>query len=236
MISQLKKQQILAMYDLIPDVMFWIKDLDGVFVHANQSFVEHVGAASLNQVVGACDADFSPQALAQQYIADDQKVLQGQAVTDRLEVNLTDNGETAWFTTSKRPLYGQNGQIIGSYGISHHLEKTSVALHGVQVLKQPIELIRSRFSEDLCISEIARSAHLSVSALERRFKKYLSRTPIQYLADVRLENARRALIESNLAIADVAFESGFADASYFSRRFKRKFGVLPSEFRNQYKR
>jgi len=82
---------------------------------------------------------------------------------------------------------------------------------------------------------LAKISHLSISALERRFKKYLSKTPKQYIIDVRLEHARRLLVETTLPIALVAEQSGFVDASYFSRRFKRKFAVLPSEFRAEYR-
>ena len=172
--------------------------------------------------------------MAKQFIEDDKRVLLGRSVTDRLEMNLGEQSEIAWFSTSKRPLRGLNGQIIGSYGVSRHLEKTSVALAGVEALRAPVAYIRAHFADNVSLQELADHAHLSISALERRFKKYLSKTPLQYLADVRLENARRLLVETNLPIAVVADESGFRDASYFSRRFKRKFSLLPREFRIQH--
>jgi len=226
--------QLLAMYDLLPDVLFWLKDHSGLFVHANQSFIEHVGAASLSQVLGRTDYDFSPPHIAKQFVEDDKRVLKGEQVTDRLEMNFTEQGDLAWFTTSKRPLLNQEGLIVGSCGISRHLEKTSVALLGVEALRVPVDYIRLHFADDISLHDLATHSHLSISALERRFKKYLSRTPLQYLTDVRLENARRLLIETNLPIAEIAYESGFKDASYFSRRFKRKFSSLPRSFRNEH--
>jgi len=103
--------QLLAMYDLLPDVLFWLKDHQGVFVHANQSFVEHVGMANLAQILGKTDYDFSPPHIAKQFVEDDKRVLKGEQVTDRLEMNLTGQGGLAWFTTSKRPLLNQGGVI-----------------------------------------------------------------------------------------------------------------------------
>ncbi len=233
-LSSLDKQLMKA-YDLLPDVLFWVKNMQGQVVHANSSFIEHVGAHGLEQVIGKNDFDFSPSHLAKQFVEDDKRVLRGELVSDRLEMNLDSKQQLAWFTTSKRPWYNGRGEVVGSYGISRHLEKTSIAQSGVEALREPVEYIRAHFARDISLQELAAHAHLSISALERRFTKYLSRTPLQYLTDVRLENARRLLVETNLTIADVAFDSGFKDASYFSRRFKRKFSMLPREFRLAHK-
>jgi transcriptional regulator GlxA family with amidase domain len=75
---------------------------------------------------------------------------------------------------------------------------------------------------------------LSISALERRFKKYLRQTPTQFINEVRLENARRLLIETNIAIATIANDTGFADHSYFSRQFQKLFDRSPSAFRQEH--
>jgi len=72
---------------------------------------------------------------------------------------------------------------------------------------------------------------LSISALERRFKKYLDKTPRRFLVEIRLEQARRMLVEGDTPIANVAFGAGLSDHSYFTQQFRRFFGLLPSEFR-----
>lgn len=203
-------------------------------MHANTLFIEHIGLRSLEQAIGLSDYDFTSRALAKQYVEDDKRVLRGQLVTDRLEMNALENGEVAWFTTSKRPLKNRGGEIIGSYGITRHLEKTSIALTGVVALKAPVEYIRKHYMRPIRLQDLAHVSHLSVSALERRFKKHLSKTPKQYITDVRLEYARRLLVETTLPIALIAEQSGFVDASYFSRRFKRKFALLPSAFRSEH--
>ena len=82
--------------------------------------------------------------------------------------------------------------------------------------------------------ELASLSHLSISALERRFKKYLGLTPRHYIIQVRLENARRLLVETTLPINVIAAEVGFQDASYFSRKFYQLFETKPSEFRLSY--
>ena len=229
--SRSPMSELLKMYDLLPDVLFWVKNEQGQIVHANQFFIEHIGVRTLEQVLGLTDYDFAPSQLAKQYVEDDKRVLRGELVTDRLEMNSTEGGGVAWFTTTKRPLHNSDGEIIGSYGVTRHLEKTSVALIGIEGLKVPVNYIRNNYMNEISVQTLAQISHLSVSALERRFQKFLSKTPKQFIIDVRLENARRLLVESTLPISLVAEQSGFVDPSYFSRRFKRKFALLPSEFR-----
>jgi len=224
-------QQMLSMYDLLPDVLFWIKNVEGQIVHANRGFLEHIGLNNREQALGLTDYDFTPKHIAKQFVEDDKRVILGRSVTDRLEMNVDEYGDVAWFTTTKRPLLDHVGDIVGSYGVSRHLKKTSIALSGVEALKVPVSYVRKNYAKAISLHDLANESHLSISALERRFKKHLSKTPSQFITDVRLENARRLLVETNLAVADVAYETGFRDPSYFSRRFKRKFSQLPSEFR-----
>lgn len=226
--------QLISMFDLLPDVLFWIKDSEHNFMHANQSFIEHKGVEGLAKIIGKSDYDFSPAHIAKQFIADDEKVLAGKSVTERLEMNMTQSGDTAWYATSKRPITNELGSIIGTYGITRHLEKQAKALSNVEAVKEPVDYIRLNFQQQITIEELAEVAYLSVSALERRFKKYLAKTPKQFINEVRLENARKLLIESNKPISQVGDETGFSDHSYFSKQFRLFFGELPSDFRQNY--
>lgn len=233
LLSKVSVKQVLTMFDMLPDIIFWIKDTQSRVVYANQMFVEHLGYSNLEQVLGKSDSDLSPNHIAKQFIADDQKVMSGETVTDRLEININSAGEQAWFSTSKRPLFDENKLIIGSYGITRHLQKTVKTLSGIDELKIPVQFIRENFHNELSIDQLAEVAHLSISALERRFKKYLAKTPKQFIRQIRLDNARRLLVETKLPIAQVAYQSGFSDHSYFSRHFKLMFDELPSELRRQ---
>ncbi|NOU52233.1 AraC family transcriptional regulator [Pseudoalteromonas sp. JBTF-M23] len=223
--------QIINMFSLLPDVLFWIKSSRHCFVYANQAFVDHVGAAKLDDVIGKNDFDFAPVHVARQFIQDDKKVLAGACVTDRFEINQSNNGELAWFTTSKRPLKDKQGNVIGTYGITRHLQKTSTTLAHINAIKTPVEFIRLNYQKAITIEQLAQIAHLSVSALERRFKKYLAKTPKQFLTETRLEQARKLLVETSLPISSICFCTGFGDPSYFAKQFKCFFGLTPSQIR-----
>jgi AraC-like DNA-binding protein len=231
-LEQITIRQLIQAFDILPDVFFWIKDSESRFIYANQYLLEHLGMDTLEQAIGLTDYDLVPKHIAEQFIDDDQRVKQGEIISERLEINILTSGEICWFSTSKRPLYDDSRHIIGSYGISRYLEKTSLALNAVEQLKTPIDYIRKNYKKPIRVDEIAAKSHLSVSALEKRFSKHLAKTPKQFINEVRLENARRLLIETTLPISAIANQTGFPDPGYFTRQFSKRFGELPSDFRD----
>ncbi|WP_444895070.1 helix-turn-helix domain-containing protein [Microbulbifer sp. SSSA005] len=232
-LEMVSTQQIIAVFDLISDIIFWVKDDSGYVVHCNREFIEHVGCKSLNQVVGRSDMDFSPSYLAKNYMRDDQRVMEGETITDRLELNIGKSGELVWFTTSKRPLKNSTGKIIGTYGVARDLNETVKTLSRMDKLKKPVEYIKNNYSQPITVEQLAEVASLSVSALERRFKKYLEKTPMQFVREVRLENSRRMLVDTQRPISEIAYRVGFPSHSYFSRHFKTMFGQLPAIYREE---
>jgi transcriptional regulator GlxA family with amidase domain len=150
-------------------------------------------------------------------------------------MNITRDGELAWFSTSKRPLIDADGRVVGNYGITRHFQKSSQALAVFESVRAPVEYIRQNYHKQITLKELAELTHLSVSALERRFKKHLAKTPSRLINEVRLENARRLLMDTNLPISDIAFQTGFSDHSYFTKQFKLFFGMHPSKMRGDTK-
>ncbi|WP_286262768.1 AraC family transcriptional regulator [Thalassotalea atypica] len=234
-IHQVGVRQLISMFDLLPDVLFWIKDINHNFIHANQAFIDHKGVEDITKIIGKSDHDFSPDHLAKQFIRDDEKVLAGITVTDRLEVNMTHSGDTAWFATSKRAIANEQGVNVGTYGITRHLEKQAKVLSNVEAVKVPVEYIRKNYHQQITIEDLAEVTHLSISALERRFKRHLAKTPKQFINEIRLENARKLLVETNIPIAQIGDDTGFNGHSYFSKQFRLFFGELPSAYRQNYR-
>ncbi|SES65016.1 AraC family transcriptional regulator [Thalassotalea agarivorans] len=224
-------KQIITAFDLLQDVLFWVKDIDSRFIYCNSQFMHHLGCKDMDHLIGKNDYDFSPPHLAKQYVEDDQRVLSGKLVTNRLELNSISPGKLGWFSTSKRILKNGNDDIIGTYGLTRHLQKTSKALSNVKAVDAPVKYIQKNYHKAITVEQLAKDAHLSVSALERRFRKYLAKTPNQFINEVRLDHARRLLIESQLPIADIAFQCGFSEPSYFSKQFFKMFGEQPLQYR-----
>jgi len=222
-----------AFLDLIPDTHVWVKNTQGKFVYGNRLFFERLGFSSMQALLGKSDFDIAPAYLAQKYCEDDAHVLEGGLVTDRLELIL-DNTETGdWFLTSKWPIYNLRDTVIGTMGLSRHLNKTERNALPFHELQAPVDYIRKHFSSSISVTALASACNISVSALERRFKKHLQKTPRQYLNEVRLDHARQLLLETDKSIGSVALETGFADHSHFTRAFRRYFNETPREARTE---
>jgi len=99
------------------------------------------------------------------FIVDDKKVLNEESVTDRLELNFGETGGFGWLSTSKRPLINEQGEIIGMYGVSRHLGKTSKTLSKLDAIEVPAKFVRNNYDKEITIKMLANVAHLSVSAL-----------------------------------------------------------------------
>jgi len=215
----------------IENLHVWIKDTDGRFVIVNTLFSKRFGYNQASQLIGKTDHDLAPPHLSNHYIEDDQKVLQGAVITHQLELMVRSNENASWFRTSKWPIFDLNDNIIGTYGISKQLSLPRSSAAPVRELNIPIEYIQQNYSESISIEKLAEASHVSVSTLERRFKKHLSKTPLQYLVEIRLENARVMIFETEKNLANIAQESGFVDNSHFTRTYKKHFHISPSEDR-----
>ena len=75
---------------------------------------------------------------------------------------------------------------------------------------------------------------MNTAAFCRYFKKKTGKTFKDFMNEIRLGNATGLLLKDDLTIAQIAFESGFNNPSYFNRLFKRMTTKTPKEYRSQY--
>ncbi|WP_082536467.1 MULTISPECIES: AraC family transcriptional regulator [unclassified Roseateles] len=101
-----------------------------------------------------------------------------------------------------------------------------------QRIARVIALMRERFRETLSITELAQAAHLSPSALHQHFKAVTSETPLRYLKQLKLQEARRLLLTEGLDAASAGFMVGYESASQFTREYARMFGAPPARDRD----
>ena len=96
--------------------------------------------------------------------------------------------------------------------------------------------IDRNFDKRLNLFHLAESVSSSVSGLCHSFKEKYGRAVIEYLNERRLMYAKKLLVtEEDLSVKEIAVMSGFEDASYFCRVFKKRYGHSPTEERNIYK-
>jgi AraC-like DNA-binding protein len=88
--------------------------------------------------------------------------------------------------------------------------------------------------EPLDAFELARNLKMSPATFSRVFKETTGYSPMQYFQRRRVERASWLLRDSSRSITSVAYELGYSDASYFSRMFRRHFGLSPAEFAGRF--
>lgn len=101
-----------------------------------------------------------------------------------------------------------------------------------QWLARTRDLIHDRFSESLTLDDLAEVAGVHPSYLARAFRVQYRCTVGEYLRQLRIEFACRALSRSDTPLAAIAAEAGFADQSHFTKTFRRITGVTPGQFRS----
>lgn len=87
--------------------------------------------------------------------------------------------------------------------------------------------IRSDFATALTVESLARTAGMSASSFHQHFKAVTGNTPLQYLKDLRLIEARSLLRSGQHSVASASFDVGYESPTHFSRDYTRKFGQSP---------
>ncbi|BCL78895.1 AraC family transcriptional regulator [Ktedonobacteria bacterium brp13] len=94
-------------------------------------------------------------------------------------------------------------------------------------IARAVARIRQNFDQPLHIEDLARELGMSVSGLHHHFKEVTAMSPLQFQKRLRLQEARRLMLNENLDAASVAYRVGYQDASYFNREYRSLFGVPP---------
>ncbi|AVK63666.1 AraC family transcriptional regulator [Lactobacillus sp. CBA3606] len=96
-------------------------------------------------------------------------------------------------------------------------------------------IMAHHYAEPLTLTELAKRAHGAPDYLHHVYRQQTGQTPLAYLQQIRLQQARRLLMTSPLPISAVAQACGFQSAAYFSTTFKKAFQQTPRQFRLQTK-
>ncbi len=99
-----------------------------------------------------------------------------------------------------------------------------------------IRYINEHLQEPITVEDLAGGVMISSRTLLRKFKQHLGRAPSEQVRRMRLERAKRLLMNSSMSLAQVAVESGYGLQSALGRAIKQDTGLTPAAFRRQYGR
>ena len=108
--------------------------------------------------------------------------------------------------------------------------------HTNEKLNKVLDYVHFHFSEVIRLADVAKMVNMSEASFCRFIKQHTSKSFIDFLTDIRLGAASRALVDSSLSIAEIGYDCGFNNLSNFNRIFKKKKGVTPKEFRDNYRK
>lgn len=116
----------------------------------------------------------------------------------------------------------------------HYSEIDGSKAQSLVQISKVINYLDHHSAEKLYLDDLALMANMSKRNFQRVFKKSVGMTPNDYLLNVRLQKARMYLRESQLSMAQIAYDTGFSDRNYFIKCFKKANGVSPMKFRNRF--
>ena len=222
---------MLQLMDHLDEVQCWIKDREGHFLWVNQTILRWTASS---EMIGKTDYDFFPKEIADRFRADDERVLAGKPVINRLEPVVGPDHLTSWNVTTKLPIRNEQGEIVGTVGITHPKEEHSPSRISAGMLKV-MSYIREHFSEPIEKDALALLLDVPIDEVDAIFDKELKMSPHQYLRRVRVRLACRDLTDSHISYEEIASRYGFFDQGDFFAQFSAETGENPNVYRSHLK-
>ena len=94
------------------------------------------------------------------------------------------------------------------------------------------KLVSDTISENTSVDEYASRLNLTIEKLNEICKKHYGQSPKTIILEKKITEAKRLLYFTDLSVKEIAFQLGFEDSSYFSRLFKQKTNLSPTEFKS----
>ena len=85
------------------------------------------------------------------------------------------------------------------------------------------------------IEEISHHFSMSRGSFYNKVMEFTGQSPVEFIKNLKLEKAEMLLKKTDHIIAEIAYQTGFPTPHYFSKSFKVKYGILPSEYRQKYR-
>ena len=149
---------------------------------------------------------------------------------DQNEFTLTDCTDIA------RELLAVSGDLLIEIAYKHFIFMTSFVKpqsnidYSNQIVQVTQEYLENHYAEDISLEDVAEQVNISPQYFSKLIKKTTGFNFIDWLSMLRVKKAKELLTNSNLTVKEVCFMVGYKDPNYFSRIFKKRIGITPSEY------
>lgn len=141
-------------------------------------------------------------------------------------------------TQRKKPFYEESIALTLEYLfvlIHREIIELSESIDTVHdEIIQAFHYFADNYNRDICIEEYAEEHHMSTQWFIKRFKQYTKMTPKEYIVSVRMSHAQTLLEQTLYTISEIASIVGYDNPLYFSRVFKKQFGLPPNRYRAEF--
>jgi AraC-like DNA-binding protein len=114
--------------------------------------------------------------------------------------------------------------------ISRRVETYAMQVMYKQLTDNVIKYLEDHICESVSLEQIANDLGYSVPQMKKLFRMQMNCGIIDYFIELKMDEAKRLMQKSDMNITQIAHYLGYQDASYFSRLFKSRYGVTPSEY------
>jgi PAS domain S-box-containing protein len=223
-------------FDSLPDVLFFVKDLEGRYLWANNALVERSGLRQRSDVIGRTADQLFPASGTSTMAQDLEVVRSERPIRSLLRLYWTYKGERYWCLSSKFPMRDPSQcRVVGVVGLSRDLPRPNERHRSYHRLAKFLNYIDQRLAQSVLIADAADYASISTDTLGRLVHEVFHVTPKQLLMKKRIDKACELLESTDQSITEVAYSCGYADHSAFTRQFKSATHVTPNQYRVTHK-
>ncbi len=227
-------QQFRFLFDQLPDVHFFAKDVNGHFMAAGRGVLDRLNLATEEDILGLRDEDIHPPRIAKEIRRDDEQVMRTrQPLVDRVEALFSRSHAKDWYVTTKLPIIDDANRVIGIMGFVRPFERNRFPKEDNSRLKESVDFIHEHHKGRIEVSEIAELARLSQRQLNRKFHETFGMSVQEFIMRTRIQAASDELIQTDKRLAEIAAHCGFCDQSAFGQQFRKHTGETPLEFRRR---
>jgi AraC-like DNA-binding protein len=235
-LQSLRQGQMLdSLFEAVPGVYFFYKDKESRFMGGSNGFANLFGQSSMEPMIGKTDYDFCADFLADGFHADDRRVMAGGKLqAGKIELVPSEDGSLDWLQTTKIPLYGKAGEIVGLAGVARMIRDNGNIYADHPEMHEIVKFARARYREKISVVDMAEKGGISVSSQERLFRKTFGTTPSMYLRRTRLNAACTMLRDSDVDLPQIAILCGLGDQTNMTRAFRKELKIAPMRYRRRF--
>jgi AraC-like DNA-binding protein len=220
-----------------PQACVFVKDLQCRYVLCNALHLVTYDLTREEDLIGRTAGEYFPPVLAEAYAANDRVVFATrEPVWNEVWLVPHIRGTPRWFICSKTPLFDPQGELLGLAGFMRPIATPEDQRAYFGELQRVINHIETHLFDEISAEILAGLAGLSVSQFNRRFRRLLRLSPMEYVLALRVQEAQRLLATTRQSVGEIAAATGFCDQSHLTKRFRTVTGMTPLAYRHRYQR